>query len=211
MSDEKQEAGKLSLGAFGTAEEILAQAVAAVPKGRDSLLRFADAVSEAAEEKAAIAEPELHLVTFFLDREEFGVPITQVREILRVGTITRIPEQPPHIRGVTNVRGRVIPVVEIRSRLGLPPVQVTAQSRILLVDSHARVLGLVVDAVSQVMRVKSQAVIPPPEEVLSVHADYIRGVARLEARLVILLDLDKVLLLSPSSHSQASLPQEKTP
>jgi purine-binding chemotaxis protein CheW len=140
-------------------------------------------------------QEQLHLVTFHLDREEFGAPIRQVREVVRVAEITRVPEAPPHMRGVMNLRGRVLPVVEIRSRLGLEPAVVTPRARVLVAEAHGRTLGLLVDAVRQVARVPADAVAPAPEEVLSAHTDYITGVARWDGRLIILLDLDKALLL----------------
>lgn len=167
-----------------------------VAPGRESLLEFADAVNRLPRPEAVSAPgPELHLVTFQLEREEFGVPIHLVREILRVGEITRVPEAPPHICGVTNLRGRILAVVEVRTRLGLPAAVPTVHSRIVVVESRGRVLGLLVDAVRQVLKLPVDVVLPPPPEVVSAHADYFRGVARLGARLVILLDLDKVLLL----------------
>ncbi len=167
-----------------------------VAPGRESLLEFADAVNRLPRPETVTAPvPELHLVTFDLEREEFGVPIHLVREIIRVADVTRVPEAPPHIRGVTNLRGRILPVVEIRTRLGLPAAVPTARSRIVVVESRGRVLGILVDAVRQVLKLPVDVVLPPPPEVVSAQADYFRGVARLGARLVILLDLDKVLLL----------------
>ncbi|MGH2708293.1 MAG: chemotaxis protein CheW, partial [Actinomycetota bacterium] len=114
----------------------------------ESLLRFADTLERnAAAESAPIPGRELHLVTFALDREEFGIPIDQVREVIRVGDITRVPQAPSHVRGVINLRGRILPVVEIRTRLGLTAAVITPHSRVVVVESHARVLGLLVDAV----------------------------------------------------------------
>jgi purine-binding chemotaxis protein CheW len=162
----------------------------------DSLLRFADAVAhEAVPEQAPRTAGELHLVTFALGREEYGIPVGQVREVIRVGEITRVPQAPPHVRGVTNLRGRILPVVELRTRLGLEPAAVGARSRIVVVEVHDRVLGMLVDAVVQVAKVPLETVAPPPEEVLSPQTDYIGGVARWGSRLIILLHLEKVLLL----------------
>lgn len=144
----------------------------------------------------ALPAAALHLLTFGLDREEFGIPVTQVREVIRVTEITRVPQVPPHVRGVTNLRGRILPVVEIRTRLGLEPAIVTPVSRIVVVEVLARVLGLLVDRVSQVTRLPADSVAPPPEEVVSAEADYVTGVARWDSRLIILLDLDKVLPLT---------------
>ncbi len=207
MPDER----KPTLPPFGLAADILGgmepseTAIETVPgASKESLLHFADQVARGgAEQRGIVQVPELHLVTFFLDREEFGVPVARVAEILRVGDITRVPEAPPYIRGVTNVRGRILPVVEIRTRLALPPAQVGPRSRVLLVEAHGRVLGLLVDAVGQVQKVPTNLVLPPPEEVLSQHTDYITGVAKLDARLIILLDVDKALLLSPSAIARA--------
>jgi purine-binding chemotaxis protein CheW len=178
-------------------EAELAAAARGVAPGRDSLLGFADAVARLGQRAAPTpAIPELHLVTFTLDREDFGIPIDRVREIVRLGPITRVPEGPPHIRGVTNLRGRILPVVEIKTRLGLVAAVPTPRSRIVIVEAAGgRLLGILVDAVGQVLKVPVTAVTPPPPEVLSANADYFTGVARQEPRLIILLDLDKVLLL----------------
>ncbi len=164
---------------------------------RDDLLRFADAVEEdAARAPTAVAPgPELHLVTFALDREEFGIRVDQVREIIRVGEITRVPQAPAHVRGVANLRGRILAVVEIRTRLGLPAAVLTPRSRIIVVEIQGRVLGVLVDAVLQVVKVPVETVTAAPDEVLSPQTDYISGVARWNSRLIILLDLEKVLLL----------------
>ncbi len=174
-------------------------AAAAVP-GRQQLLHFADAVDGLVPEASVAAPvPELHLVTFQLDREEFGIPIGQAREVVRVGDLTRVPEAPPHIRGVVNLRGRVLPVVEIRSRLGLSPLDPGSKARIVVVESTGRTLGLLVDSVNQMLKVRADAVLPPPTDVLSASTDYVTGVAHVGPRLVILLDLDRVLLLAEGS------------
>ncbi len=162
---------------------------------RDGLLKFADMMeARAAAETAPAPGPELHLLTFGLDREEFGIPVTQVREVIRVSEITRVPQAPPHVRGVANLRGRILAVVELRSRLGLPPAELTPRSRVVVVEVRGRVLGILVDAVSQVTKVPQASVVPAPEEVVSADVDYLTGVARWQSGLIILLDLDKALL-----------------
>ncbi len=168
---------------------------------RASLLEFADAVAvTSAPEPVQPAAPPLHLVTFVLDREEFGIPIGRVREVLRVGDITRVPEAPPHIRGVTSVRGRILPIVELRTRLGLPGLgEPGTRARIVVVEAHGRVLGLLVDAVNQVVHVPADSVLAPPGEVLSAQTDYVTGIGRLDTRLIILLDLDRALLLAEAA------------
>jgi purine-binding chemotaxis protein CheW len=163
----------------------------------DGLLNFADELQRLSSSTEVVAPtPELHLVTFALDREEFGIPIGQVREVIRVGEITRVPQARPHVRGVTNLRGRILAVVEIRTRMGLPIAEITPRSRVVVVGVHDRVLGILVDSVSQVVKVPITTVAPAPEEVLTPGVDYITGVARWNSRLIILLDLEKVLLLS---------------
>jgi len=162
---------------------------------RTGLLNFADALeARTAAETATAPGPELHLLTFALDREEFGIPVTQVREVIRVSDITRVPQAPPHVRGVANLRGRILAVVELRSRLGLPAAGLTPRSRVVVVEVRGRVLGILVDAVSQVTKVPETSVVPAPEEVVSADVDYLTGVARWQSRLIILLDLEKALL-----------------
>jgi purine-binding chemotaxis protein CheW len=161
----------------------------------DELLRFADAIERRAAEPVPAPAAELHLVTFALDREEYGIPVTRVREVIRVADITRVPQAPAHVRGVTNLRGRILPVVELRSRLGLAPTAPTPRSRIVVVEVADRVLGRLVDAVLQVVKVPVETVAPPPEEVLSADSGYLGGVARWNGRLIILLELEQALLL----------------
>jgi len=161
----------------------------------DPLLGFADALPAASPDVAAPAAM-LHLLTFVLDREEFGIPVTQVREVIRVSAITRVPQVPAHVRGVTNLRGRILAVVEIRTRLGLAEAVITPLSRIVVVEVRGRVLGLLVDRVFQVTKVPAGSVAPPPEEVVSAETDFLTGVARWDSRLIMLLDLEKVLLLN---------------
>lgn len=176
--------------------ERLAAAAAAVPSGRDSLLGFADAMDDFSEQaQTAPADVELHLVTFHLGPEEFGIPIGTVREVLRVGDITRVPQAPPHVKGITNLRGRIVPIVSMKSRMGLPDAALTPRSRCVLVEVHGRLLGLLVDSVSNVVKVPTAAVAPPPEEIVTAATDYITGVARMGSRLIILLQLEKALLL----------------
>jgi purine-binding chemotaxis protein CheW len=170
---------------------------------RQGPLEFADRLAADAEPSAsAQAAAQLHLITFFLDAEEFALPIRTVREVIRVGDMTRVPHAPAHVRGVINLRGRVLPVVELRTRLGLSALVPGPKARILVVEVDGRVLGLLVDAVAQVQKIPADQVIAAPDEVRSTDADYITGVARQGERLIILLDLDRAL--APSAPDPSS-------
>jgi len=135
---------------------------------------------------------DAHLVTFNLG-EEYGVPISQVQEIVRVGGITMVPNSPAYMEGVINLRGRVLPVLNLRKRLALPEMGMSGTSRIVVTEVGDKVIGLLVDAVSQVIKIPATSVDPAPEEVLEVDTDYITGVGKLVDRMIILLDLEKLL------------------
>lgn len=203
---------KIALPASGLAEDILAMADAAeieplakaaaapapaVPApARDEAAGPAHNISffaaPAREEKKA-AEATEHLATFFLAGEEYGVDVRLVQEIIRVADITQVPRAPAYIKGVINLRGRIIPVVDLKKKLALGEVDRTRQARIVVVKVRDRLIGLLVDGASQVLRVPLSIIEPPPEEVVDIEANYIRGVAKLEKRLIILVDLPKIL------------------
>ncbi|MBD3867174.1 MAG: chemotaxis protein CheW [Acidobacteria bacterium] len=143
-------------------------------------------------EGTAVQNGDQHLVVMTIDNEEYGVPIHSVREILRMMPVGRVPGAPEHVRGVINVRGQVMAVVEARTLLGLPALDPTQTSRILVVEIGDRVTGLLVDSVSQVLRIP-ESNITSGGEVMTAAAEYIRGMARWEDRMIILLDLDKAL------------------
>ena len=135
---------------------------------------------------------ELQLVTFTIG-EQYGVPISQVQEIIRVGGITKVPNSLPYMEGVINLRGRVLPVLNLRKRLKLLEKEISQESRIVVVEASTKVIGLLVDAVSHVIKVSSDVVERAPEEVLEVDSDYITGVCKLKNRLVILIDLERLI------------------
>ena len=157
--------------------------------GAQSLSFFA---APAREERAA-AEATEHLATFVLDREEYGVDVRQVQEIRRVGEITSVPRAPEFVRGVINLRGRILPVLDLKRKLGLGDVALERSARIVVVRTAGRMLGLLVDGASQVLKVPVSRIEPPPEEVVERGGDYIRAVAKLDDRLIILIDLGRVL------------------
>ena len=144
-------------------------------------------------EERKAAEATEHLATFVLGREEYGVDVRLVQEIIRVTEITPVPRAPQSIKGVINLRGRVIPVIDLKRKLGLGDVEVDKRSRIVVVKLRDRLIGLLVDAASQVLKVPVSAVDPAPDAVHEIDAGFIRGVAKLTDRLVILIELQKIL------------------
>jgi len=139
------------------------------------------------------AKEVLQLVTFRLGREEFSMDILKVQEIIRHMDLTRVPRTPEFVDGVINLRGRVIPVLDLRKRFGLPADERTNETRIIVVDVDDTTVGLKVDAVSEVLRLPADTVEPPPSLVTGIESDYIKGVGKLEGRLIILLDVAKIL------------------
>ncbi|MBI5213042.1 MAG: chemotaxis protein CheW [Nitrospirae bacterium] len=135
----------------------------------------------------------LQLVTFTLGSEEYAVDILKVQEINRMKEITRVPNSPAYVEGVINLRGKVIPVVNIRKKFGLPEKENDEQSRIMIIDIQGITMGLVVDSVSEVLRVPSNIVEPTPPMASNISTEFIRGIAKLEDRLIILLDMDRLL------------------
>ena len=142
---------------------------------------------------SAVSGGERQLVVFLLGAESYGVEISRVHEIIRLQAVTRVPRAPAFVEGVINLRGKVIPVVDLRRRFGLPTAEHTRASRIVVVEIGDQVVGVVVDGVSEVLSVNSATVEPPSPVVAGVDSEYIHGIAKLPERLVILLDLDRVL------------------
>ncbi|MAG37218.1 MAG: chemotaxis protein CheW [Dehalococcoidia bacterium] len=136
---------------------------------------------------------EQQLVVFTLNTESYGVDIGSVREIIRMLDITRVPRTPAFVEGVINLRGKIVPVVDLRHRFGFPTGERDKESRIVVVDTGGQDVGMVVDAVTEVLRISSDSVEPPSNVVTGTDTDYLRGIVKLEGRLVILLDLDRVL------------------
>jgi purine-binding chemotaxis protein CheW len=146
-------------------------------------------------EERKAAEATEHLATFFLGREEYGVDVRLVQEIIRVPEITQVPRAPEFIEGVINLRGRIIPVVDLRKKLRLGRVERVRQARIVVVKLRERLIGLLVDGASQVLKVPVSSIEAAPDEVLEIDTQAIRGVAKLKDRLIILMDLGRILSL----------------
>lgn len=138
-------------------------------------------------------EAERQLVVFDLAGEAYGVNIGTVREIIRMQAVTHVPETPEYVEGVINLRGRVIPVVDLRRRFGLAASEHTAESRIVVVDIAGNDIGVIVDAVTEVLRVAGSSIEAASALIASEDSYYMDGIAKIGDRLLILLDLDRVL------------------
>ncbi|MGD1915628.1 MAG: chemotaxis protein CheW [Phycisphaerales bacterium] len=135
----------------------------------------------------------LQLVTFEIAEEEFAVDILAVQEINRMMDLTRVPQAPPEIEGVINLRGKIIPVMDLRQRFGLETRERDDQTRIIVVEVDGRVIGFIVDRVRQVLPISRSIVEPAPDMVATIDSQFISGVGKLPDRLLILLDLDHLL------------------
>jgi len=202
--------GRISLPSSGLASDILGREVAALPAviepapepletpavvedGASQRVHNISFFSAPAREEKVAVEAQEHLVTFFLSDEEYGVDVRLVQEIIRVTEITQVPRAPDFIKGVINLRGRIIPVIDLKRKLGLGEVGLERQTRVVVIRLRERLVGLLVDGASQVLKVPVSTIEAAPEEVVEIDANYIRGVAKLEKRLIILVDLPKIL------------------
>jgi len=146
---------------------------------------------------ATTSAPTAQLLSFVLDREQFAVRINNVHEILDRTDMTRIPRMPSYMRGALNVRGAVVPVVDLRVKFGLPPAEITLDTCVILievnVDEEPTVLGALVDAVRDVFEVAEEDLSAPPRMGAKLDTEYIEAVARQEDEFFIVLNMDKVL------------------
>ena len=171
----------------------------APPVGPDRIYQFADELTAEAEATRTVQtgpEPRWETwVSFNLADEVFAFTVETVHEIIRVGTVTRVPHAPYAVRGIVNLRGRVVPLVDLRVRIGLSAIETSPKSRILITRVRERVLGLLVDSVEQVARVDRNQVTQPPSDVMTEQSEYIIGVTHVADVLLILLDSEQVLMI----------------
>jgi purine-binding chemotaxis protein CheW len=135
----------------------------------------------------------LQLVSFNIGVEEFGVDILRVNEIIKFIDITHLPNSPEFVEGIINLRGKVIPVIDLRIRMHFPKRKPDNSTRIMVVEVGGKTVGFIVDSVSEVLRISKDIFEAPPEIVAGINAEYISAVGKLENRILILLDLEKVL------------------
>ena len=135
----------------------------------------------------------LQLVGFQLDDEEYGIDILKVQEINRITEITKIPQSPDFVEGVINLRGNVIPIIDLRKRFNMPHKEYDKRIRIVVGEIGDRTVGFIVDAVSEIIRLPADKIEPAPNISADDKAEYILGVGKLDDKLLMLLDIDKIL------------------
>lgn len=134
----------------------------------------------------------MQLVSFKLSDETYGIEITKIREIILVGEITQVPETPHYIKGLINLRSSVIPVIDLRARFSLPENEMNNESRIMVLNVGTRTIGIIVDSVSEVLRVSADQISAAPPTVASLGNEYMNGLVQLDDKLLILLDVDRL-------------------
>jgi purine-binding chemotaxis protein CheW len=136
-------------------------------------------------------------LTFQIADEEYAIGILRVREIIQYETVTKVPRTPHWIRGVINLRGNVVPVVDLAVKFGLPPTQPTTSTCIVIaevtLEGEAAVMGVLADSVSQVIDLRREQIQPPPAFGTKVHVDFLQGMGQMDKKLVLILDIDRVL------------------
>jgi purine-binding chemotaxis protein CheW len=210
-NQEKERSPRTILPPSGLAEEVLKREepsqvqteTSELPTGPDRIYAFADTLGKSHSTDISKEEEEQFeiWVTFTLDHEIFSLPVSVIHEILRVSTITKVPHAPEPVRGVTNMRGHVLPVVDLRMRLGMNAVEPDNANRILVVESKKRLIGLLVDSVQEVIRLSTKGIEPLNPDVMTAQADYISGVFLLQENLIFLLHIDRLLSINNSLNS----------
>jgi purine-binding chemotaxis protein CheW len=136
---------------------------------------------------------ELQIVGFRIGRETFGLPISLVHEIVRTPEITNVPHAPEYVEGVMNLRGRIVPVIDLRRRFGGASIENSRKNRVLVVDVESKAVGLIVDSASEVLKISDAQIEPPPNVLTDAATGYVTGVAKHQGRLIILVDLKRIL------------------
>ena len=144
-------------------------------------------------EKAQTSGEVVQVVSFRLGNEEYGVDISQVQEIIRMVEITHVPRAPRFMEGVINLRGQLIPIIDLRTRFSMPRADQTKSTRIVVTEIGSKRVGIVVDSVSEVLNIPIEHVEDAPDMIAGVGTEYIQGVGKVNDRLIILLDLTMVM------------------
>ncbi len=147
---------------------------------------------------------ETHIVGFQVGRETYGVPIMSLHEIVRVPEITAVPDAPAFVEGVINLRGKIVSVVDLRKRFGKAATEINRRNRILVVEHRGRLSGMIVDSASEVLKIPEGEIEPAPALMQEGGLDCITGLGKYQGRLIILLDINKVLNLPATQNKEAS-------
>lgn len=152
---------------------------------------------------------EIQLVVFTLKQGdvtcEYGVPITKVQEIIPMTTPTKLPQTPDFVEGIINLRGKIIPIIDLKKRFNMGASEITGETRSVVVEVEGQTVGIIVDEVSEVLRLPVSSIEPPPAVMGGITAEYLKGVGKLGDRLLILLDMDKIL----TEHEKKELAEVK--
>ena len=143
--------------------------------------------------RGVAADPVIQYVTFRLGGETFGINVMQVQEVLRLSEIAPVPGAPNYVLGIINLRGSVVTVIDTRQRFGLPPGEVTENSRIIIMEAEQNVVGIMVDSVTEVVYLRQGEIETPPNVGSTETSRYIQGVSNQDGELLILVDLEKLL------------------
>ena len=152
---------------------------------------------------------ELHIVGFRVGRETYGVPITSLHEIVRVPEITAVPDAPVHMEGVINLRGKIVSVIDLRKRFGIRDANARKQNRILVVEHHGRLAGLIVDSATEVLKIPAAEVEAAPSVFGEGGLNCVTGLGKYQGRLIVLLDMAKLLEFSGLKSKQAAETPER--
>lgn len=167
-----------------------------IPKSTDPEVKAAKQINneKTSESEKKIKDEEIQIVGFILGDEHYGVAIDKIQEIYRMSEITRVPNAPKYIEGVINLRGAVLPVVNLRIKIGMPTKQKDNRTRIIIIEIEEMSIGFIVDEVREVIRINSSIISSPNEFTVNVKTEYITGVAKLDGELIIIIDPEKLLL-----------------
>lgn len=140
---------------------------------------------------------EIQLVVFTLKTDdivcEYGIPITQVQEIIPMTTTTRMPQAPDFVEGIINLRGRIVPIIDLKKKFAMGSSILNSETRSIVVEVDGSTVGIIVDEVSEVLRLSYDSIEPPPTIIAGITAEYLTGIGKLENRLLVLLDMNKIL------------------
>ena len=145
------------------------------------------------------------LISFIVGAEEYGLELLRVKEVIRMRQITWLPQAPPCVKGIINLRGDIIPIIDLRERFGLQSIEHTALTRVIVVEVEGRPMGMVVDSASQVVRVPADQFEPPPPMMGVADNGFITGVGKMDERLIITIDANRILSAAEMSQIAISL------